>query len=128
MELRVDLYDWNNNKRYAKYSAFQVSDANSKYRLTVTGYSGNAGDGLGHHNGMMFTTKDSDNDQYSSGNCANSRSGAWWYNDCNEKSNLNGLWRGDKSDDDANTWNTWHYRRSLKKNEMKMRPASFSRQ
>ena len=31
---------------------------------------------------MKFSTKDSDNDKYSGGNCATSHKGAWWYNIC----------------------------------------------
>jgi len=55
----------------------------------VDGYSGDASDALagpvGQYaievsNGMMFTTADSDNDDYT-GNCAVDR-GGWWYRRC----------------------------------------------
>ena len=40
-------------------------------RLDIAGYMGTAGDSLTHHNGIQFSTKDSDNDQIS-GSCASS--------------------------------------------------------
>ena len=66
---------------YAKYGRFNVGDEQAQYRLEVGSYSGTAGDSLigGHsHNNMAFTTKDRDNDRWSSGNCAVSYTGAWW--------------------------------------------------
>ena len=38
--LRVDLGDFENEKRYANYSTFTVANEQGKYRLTVAGYSG----------------------------------------------------------------------------------------
>lgn len=38
------MVDTNNNKKYAVYKTFIIGDAASKYKLTVGGYSGNAGD------------------------------------------------------------------------------------
>ncbi|CAC5414732.1 unnamed protein product [Mytilus coruscus] len=75
-ELRVDMIDKNKKKWYAVYKTFVVGDPTSKYTLTVGGYSGNAGDKLANHNGMKFSTVDQDNDQ-SSGNCADGQKGAW---------------------------------------------------
>ena len=39
-ELRVDLEDYEGEKRYAKYSKFVVEDENKNYNLTVEGYEG----------------------------------------------------------------------------------------
>ena len=83
--LRFDLGDHEGNKRYAKYSTFQVADSSTNYMLSVAGYSGDAGDSLSYHNGRIFTTKDR------GGGCANSYKGAWWYNHCHY-SNLNGIY------------------------------------
>ena len=47
-------------------------------------------DCLAYHNGMMFTTKDSDNDKWSN-NCAASYGNGWWFKSCNY-SNLNGVY------------------------------------
>ena len=74
--LRVDLEDFDGNKKYATYSTFNVGNAVTKYTLTVSGYGGDAGDSLTYHNGMNFTTKDQDNDDWDRGNCATVY-GAW---------------------------------------------------
>ncbi|CAG2196069.1 Angiopoietin-related protein 1,Ficolin-1-A,Angiopoietin-1,Fibrinogen C domain-containing protein 1,Ryncolin-1,Tenascin-N,Angiopoietin-related protein 7,Ficolin-3,Fibrinogen C domain-containing protein 1-B,Fibroleukin,Fibrinogen-like protein 1,Ficolin-1,Ficolin-1-B,Angiopoietin-4,Tenascin-R,Ryncolin-2,Techylectin-5B,Fibrinogen C domain-containing protein 1-A,Microfibril-associated glycoprotein 4,Ryncolin-3,Angiopoietin-2,Tenascin-X,Ficolin-2,Tenascin,Angiopoietin-related protein 2,Techylectin-5A,Ryncolin-4 len=97
-ELRVDISDFNGNKAYAKYSKFAVGDASTNYRLTVAGYSGNAGNSLDYHNGQAFTTMDRDNDPWTStkykNNCGTYTHGAWWYKTC-AFSNLNGLYMGE---------------------------------
>ena len=58
--LRVELEDWNGVKVYAKYGKFNIGDEQAKYRLEVGSYSGTAGDSLGYHNKMAFSTKDRD--------------------------------------------------------------------
>ncbi|VDI77825.1 Hypothetical predicted protein [Mytilus galloprovincialis] len=79
-ELRIDLTDKNNTKKYAKYKTFVVGDATSQYKLAIGGYSGDAGDSLSYHNGMKFSTVDRDNDLLSS-NCAKNH-GPWWLRGC----------------------------------------------
>ncbi|XP_071160815.1 angiopoietin-related protein 1-like [Mytilus edulis] len=79
-ELRIDVEDWDGNKRYAVYRDFSIGGASTKYRLTISNYSGNAGDGMSQFNGMKFTTYDQDNDMYGR-NCA-SHCGGWWYTNC----------------------------------------------
>ncbi|VDH90521.1 Hypothetical predicted protein [Mytilus galloprovincialis] len=79
-ELRIDLTDKNNNKKYAKYKTFIVGDAFSQYKLTIGGYSGDVGDLLRYHNGMKFTTVDRDNDETRT-NCAKSQE-PWWHKSC----------------------------------------------
>ena len=39
---------------------------------------------MAHHNGMMFSTWDRDNDNYGGGVCVDfvCGKGAWWHNDC----------------------------------------------
>nr|XP_039262206.1 microfibril-associated glycoprotein 4-like isoform X2 [Styela clava] len=121
-ELRVDLEDFNGNTVYAKYGTFSISSATDKYRLTVRGYSGSAGDSLAYHNNMQFSTKDSDNDRGSWGSCAIAWSGAWWYNNCH-KSNLNGIFYQDGRDNTHSVnWYHWKFnRQSLRFSEMKFR-------
>ena len=41
--LRVELEDFENRTRYAEYQSFIIGNAESKYRLDIDGYSGNAG-------------------------------------------------------------------------------------
>jgi len=80
----------------AEYWSFKIGDElNDKYRLEVSGYSGDAGDSLQYggdyngngrylynHNGMHFSTYDQDNDPSTNNNCAAWRRGGWWFNRC----------------------------------------------
>ena len=129
--LRVDLEDFENVKRYAKYSTFNIGDSTTDYTITLGGYSGDAGDsmtsltssGYGSVNGRKFTTKDRDNAQSGGGNCAVIFSGAWWYFHCHH-SNLNGLYLGGPHESFANgvNWKTFKgFYYSLKFTEMKFR-------
>ena len=88
--------------------------------------SGNSSDSLADHRGMPFTTKDQDNDNVKD-NCANTFKGAWWYKGCH-KSNLNGLYLRGQHSSFANGVNWFHWKGhnySLKRTEMKIRPADF---
>ena len=91
--LRIDMTEASGSKYYARYLNFKVNSESNKYRLDVSGYTGNAGDAFSRHNGHAFTTKDSDNDIQGQLNCAIYYKGAWWYADCYD-SNLNGLYSG----------------------------------
>ena len=116
--LRVDLRDFDDETRYAKYNTFNIGDSATDYTITLGGYSGDAGDSMTFpHNGMKFSTKDKDND-VSTGNCAVQFSGAWWYESC-YLSNLNGLYLEEYNFEGVN----WFYFRdyhSLKFTEMKL--------
>ena len=128
--LRVDLEDFDGNSRYAKYSTFNIGNSSTQYTLTVSGYSGTAGNCLTYpynaviyHNGMKFSTKDRDNDINNDDNCAIQFKGAWWYNGCH-CANLNGLYLSGphSSYADGINWTSWkgvYY--SLKFTEMKVR-------
>ncbi|CAK8673680.1 unnamed protein product [Clavelina lepadiformis] len=124
--LRIDLEDFNGEKRYAEYRNFKVNDEHDLYRLLVSGYSGDAGDSMEYHNNMYFTTRDRDNDRHGS-NCASSysnREGGWWYNSC-FYSSLNAPW-GEIAGNAANIqW--WHWKghgEALKAASMKVRCSS----
>ena len=120
-ELRVDMQDFNGNSRYAQYAIFRVGVPSSEYILSISGYSGTAGDSLRMHNGYRFSTRDNDNDKCRC-NCAQRYKGGWWYYAC-YRSNLNGryLWR---SRADGVVWETWRGKYySLKFTEMKLRQS-----
>jgi hypothetical protein len=121
--LRIDLADFNGNTRYATYSTFAVGSESSRYIMHCGKYYGNAGDSLSYHNNTQFSTKDKDNDKWSS-NCAEEFKGAWWYKYCH-RSNLNGRYLNGphQSEADGVNWYSWkgHYY-SLKFTEMKLRP------
>ena len=117
--LRVDMTSYSKGSRYAKYT-FKVGNAASKYTLQATSYSGNAGDSLGYHNGMKFTTKDNDNDRWGT-NCAVRFKGGWWFNACHY-SDLNGVYAGKHVSNTANcAWTAFDSWYSLKFTEMKTR-------
>ena len=87
-EMRMDITLANGTNIFLQYEQFKVASAKDRYKLTVGGFQGTTTDPMAYHNGMNFTTKDSDNDQWSGGNCAidnhghDKPSGGWWYNDC----------------------------------------------
>ena len=47
--LRVELEDFDGNITYAEYTTFKVADEADKYRLSIGGFNGTAGDSLTHH-------------------------------------------------------------------------------
>ncbi|XP_061194792.1 angiopoietin-4-like, partial [Saccostrea echinata] len=81
-ELSVDLQNFSGKKAFAKYSSFLVGNESQKFKLTVSGYSGTAGDSLALHNDRAFSTKDEDNDTWSK-SCAVLVKGGWWFKQCN---------------------------------------------
>ncbi|XP_035013306.1 mucin-5AC-like [Hippoglossus stenolepis] len=142
MVLRVELEDFDGVREYAEYAQFRVASERLRYRLTVGGYSGTAGDALCFsksydHNQRPFTTPDRDNDRYPSGNCGAYYSSGWWFDAC-MAANLNGRYyvgkyRGVR---DGIFWGTWanisteYYpssdRRSFKSVRMMIRPKGFT--
>ncbi|XP_019630201.1 PREDICTED: techylectin-5B-like [Branchiostoma belcheri] len=123
-QLRVDMEDAEGNTAYAAYNMFAISPESQNYKLHIATYSGTAGDSLKYHEGKPFSTKDRDNDE-SPSSCAQKFKGAWWYGDCHE-SNLNGLYHlgTQESFGDGVIWYHWKgYNYSLKRTEMKLRPA-----
>ncbi|XP_046577261.1 fibrinogen-like protein A isoform X2 [Haliotis rubra] len=94
--LRFELTVTNGSAYHAFYNSFSVAGEADKYRVSFMGYSGNAGDSFGNHNGLQFSTYDSDNDK-SLRNCAQMYKGGWWYHKCYDV-NINGLYgnQGDR--------------------------------
>ena len=101
--MRTDIKLVDGTNIFLQYEQFKVASAKDKYKLTVGGFQGTTTDPMAYHNGMNFTTKDSDNDQWDK-NCAvdnfghNIPTGGWWYNHCDHIHHFkhwifpNGLW------------------------------------
>lgn len=87
--LRIDMKRMGGEKGYATYSHFKIGPEMDKYKLDVSGFSGNIRDSFLYHNKMKFSTKDNDNDIWNAP-CAIERRGAWWYRQC-VSSNLNAM-------------------------------------
>ena len=82
-KLRCRVHARSNGLVYeANYGIILVGSEYTNYTLRVAHYSGNAGDSMSYHNGMMFSTYDRDNDLYVSGNCAQEYGGGFWHNKC----------------------------------------------
>nr|XP_028600556.1 fibrinogen-like protein 1 isoform X2 [Podarcis muralis] len=88
--LKIDLSDFMDEQRFAQYENFRVGDEQSSYKMNCGQYSGTAGDSLtggfhpevkwwANHQGMKFSTKDRDNDNYEE-NCAEEDKAGWWFN------------------------------------------------
>ena len=95
----VQIQRDDNQWYWAEYSTFSISDEVGKYRLTVAGYSGDAGDALRIavfptfiNNGMMFSTPDSDNDIRPGNTCAGLS--GWWFGHCSTSdiNRADGIW------------------------------------
>ena len=84
-EMRVDYKAQNGVWNYLHYNQFKVANATDKYRLTVGGYTGKAGDFFTKRDqppaNNQFTTRDNDNNPLSSTNCERNL-GGWWFNGC----------------------------------------------
>ncbi|XP_015772052.1 PREDICTED: fibrinogen-like protein A [Acropora digitifera] len=111
-ELLVQLQDSKGDIAHARYSVFSVDSESQKYKLTVGGYSGSAGDDFGDHNGMKFSSTDQDNDIYN-GHCG----AGWWFHKCSSTL-LNGEYR---SGGGGVFWYRWRQHNLLNKTEMKIR-------
>ena len=121
-QLRIDFTFTNGTKSYLSYKSFSVGPANSQYRLSISGFTGVTTDPIAGDyslNGVKFTTKDKDNDNWRR-NCAVSghggNAGGWWYYDC---SNIH-MNHQYKHNDSIKLNGAWH---SLSFIEMKIKPV-----
>ncbi|ELT92857.1 hypothetical protein CAPTEDRAFT_98948, partial [Capitella teleta] len=126
VSLRVDMGDKDGQVRYALYQDFNVESELEKFKLSVHGYSGNAGDSLSYHDRHLFSTIDKDNDKGENEDCASRYKGGWWYAQCHH-SNPNGLYLNGTHTSNADGINWYHWRGhrySLSFFEMKIRPSN----
>ncbi|XP_037085728.1 techylectin-5B-like [Pollicipes pollicipes] len=131
-ELRIELEDFDGDKRFARYASFIVDSEADQYRLHLGNFTGDVGDSMAYASEQQFSTKDRDNDASAGIDCANHFFGGWWYNACH-LANLNGIYLRE-STPPANedgvivaigmSWEGWRgHLYSLKRTEMKTRPA-----
>ncbi|XP_029968842.1 fibrinogen-like 2a isoform X1 [Salarias fasciatus] len=142
MVLRIELEDFEGVREYAKYDQFYVSNEFLRYRLSISGYSGTAGNAISfnknfNHDQKFFSTPDRDNDMYPSGNCGSYYSSGWWFDAC-MSANLNGKYYHKRYKGVRNGifWGTWHnmsteyyptnYRQAFKTVKMMIRPKNYS--
>ncbi|KAM6986553.1 fibrinogen-like 2a [Aplochiton taeniatus] len=140
--LRIELEDFEGVREYAKYDQFYVANEFLRYRLSISGYSGTAGNAISfnrhfNHDQKFFTTPDRDNDMYPSGNCGTYYSSGWWFDAC-MSANLNGKYYHKRYKGVRNGifWGTWHnmsaeayptnYRQAFKTVKMMIRPKNYA--
>nr|XP_033495905.1 tenascin isoform X1 [Epinephelus lanceolatus] len=123
VSLRVDMRS-GNYTAYAHYANFSIDSEERHYTITVSGYTGTAGDSMRYHTGRPFSTRDKDPDPLGI-HCARAYMGGWWYKNC-YKTNLNGLF-GINSNNQGIVWIDWKGKdSSIPFTEMKFRPSRFS--
>ncbi|XP_049603259.1 angiopoietin-related protein 3-like isoform X2 [Syngnathus scovelli] len=86
--LHMHLEDWKHNKRFMEYTC-NLGGPESNYTLGLKLLSGDLSDFMKNHTGLMFSTKDRDNDKNRDPNCARNYTGGWWFSSCGD-TNLNG--------------------------------------
>ncbi|KAM4600957.1 tenascin [Polymixia lowei] len=123
VSLRVDMH-LGNDTAYAHYSNFSIDTEEKHYTITLSGYTGTAGDSMKYHNGRPFSTRDKDPDPLGI-HCSRAYLGGWWYKNC-YKTNLNGLY-GINTNNQGVVWIDWKGKdSSISFTEMKFRPSGFS--
>ncbi|UJR35156.1 hypothetical protein I4U23_027925 [Adineta vaga] len=127
--LHIDMEDFNVQTRFVDYEWFFITNEQTKYTLNLGRYlpSSTGGDSLSYNRGMRFTTRDQDNDQSTSGQCAENYKSGWWHAGCTSV-NLNGLYlRGNTSTTTGIFWGNWlGAKYSLKSCQIKVRPSGFN--
>ena len=120
-KLRINI-DNGDNRTFAEYKKFEINDESNGYRMQISGYSGNASNGMKMQNGMKFSTPDRDNDNCACP-CAANFSGGWWFGNCMTRphTNLNGMYGVGKTDQ----WKSgilWGWKENrIKRVEMKIK-------
>ena len=84
---------YQNSPYFAHYDHFSVSNSSDGYRLSLSSYTGTAGDEMtSWNNDFRFSTWDKDRDGIT-GSCPVRNHGGWWYGACSG-ANPNGQWGG----------------------------------
>ncbi|XP_071836180.1 uncharacterized protein [Apostichopus japonicus] len=81
-QLLVENTNKEGSTYHSRYGSFRISNERDKYRLSLGGYNGNAGNNaMGANSGHRFSTHNEDNDGSSTFDCAEKHRGGWWYPD-----------------------------------------------
>ncbi|XP_071835379.1 uncharacterized protein [Apostichopus japonicus] len=81
-QLLIEKTNREGSTYHSRYSSFRISNERDKYRLSLGGYNGNAGNNaMGANSGHRFSTHGEDNDGSSTYDCAEKHRGGWWYPD-----------------------------------------------
>ncbi|XP_041658401.1 angiopoietin-related protein 3-like [Cheilinus undulatus] len=122
--LHIQLEDWKQDKRFIEYR-FHLDGPEANYSIHLTHLSGDLPDPMSNHSGIMFSTKDRDNDRHRDSSCAQNLSGGWWFSTCGD-ANLNGIyfhmrprWRSERK-----RGIQWKNSFSLKFTQMSVHPAA----
>ncbi|ALC39860.1 maker546 [Drosophila busckii] len=128
-ELYIQMEDFKNDTRYARYTNFTIGSEAQSYELLGVGeYDGNAGNALDGGDGysaknMKFSTPERDNDKYDYFNCASAFASGWWWNDC-FWCNPNGVYVNTETDEYnflSIKWDAWQ-KEPMKFVHMMIRP------
>ena len=100
MSLYINLETFEGEPFSLRLQTFSVGTAASNYAWHYSGYSQSSDRMKGTsfstlNNGMMFSTRDRENDIWGGGKCVpDAYRGGWWYSNCG-RFNLNGNYEGD---------------------------------
>ncbi|XP_033627711.1 ficolin-3-like [Asterias rubens] len=120
-KLRVTLEDWYKNESWAEYESLQITGDNFTIHFDSYNRESTAGNALGWHLGMKFSTRDNENDLKPDVNCAVRHKGGWWYNSCVD-TNLNGMYiKGPTEYFFGIFWQQWQDYSVMKKCSMMIR-------
>ena len=72
--LRIEVEDWKMGKRFVEYN-LHLGGAESNYKIHLKQPIGDLPDAMANQTGMMFSTKDQDNDSHQDASCAASYTG-----------------------------------------------------
>ncbi|CAG2206560.1 unnamed protein product [Mytilus edulis] len=119
-KVRFDFEAFTGETAFAIYDTFNVLDETTNYTLHISDYSGTAGDSMKdvdgtRTNGLMFSTRDRDNDMASNQRCGIYKRSGWWHAHCTW-ANINGIYNtnGDRSVH----WKSWLGMKGLRKTKM----------
>ncbi|GFU91283.1 techylectin-5A [Trichonephila clavipes] len=87
--VRLEMTNKEGKSAFAIYDTFYIDNEDTKYKLHIKEYNGNAGNSIGNHDGWLFYTKDQPN-RPEGVKDGITHTGGWWFN-VFPSSNLNGL-------------------------------------